>query len=152
MRGIIKLTLIGAIVIALVTSGVILYYADEALAAGTVTVTEERIDSVKKISFAWVSNGSGAADGSTTYYYNGEVLRFVFIPSPSVTPTALYDVTMKDSDGVDIFDGEGSNLSASTSYQVQGLANFSAVANTKLTLAVTNAGDSKQGTVIVYIR
>lgn len=122
-------------------------------AAGSVTITEETFGSVKKITFDWTSSSGGAADGTTTNYYSGVVQRFVLSPEATVAnqPTDLYDVTCKDDDSIDIFDSEGSNLSNSASYQVQGLGGFSTISNDKLTIHVTNAGDTKGGKVIVYI-
>ena len=108
---------------------------------------------MEKITFDWTSNASGAASGSTTEYYSGVVYRVVFIPDSGATqPTDLYDVTLTDDDSVDILDGAGGDLSNSTTDQLQGLVGVSAVANSKLTLTVSNAGNSKGGTVVIYLR
>lgn len=120
--------------------------------AGTVTITEVTHGSVKKITFDWLSSSGGAADGTTTKYYNGMVERVVFIPdSGGTAPTALYDVTLKDDDGADLLDGYAADRSA-TVIEALNPGGFGAIANTKLTLGVTNAGSAKGGIVHVYLR
>lgn len=120
--------------------------------AGTVTISEERYGSVKAVRFAWTSSAGGAADGTTTYAYNGEVLRLVTIPDGVDVPTASYDVVMDDADAADILGGLGADRSdTATEWRVftEGLG---AIANDKITLHVTNAGDTKKGVAVVYIR
>ena len=126
------------------------------LAAG-VTTNEASSNVVfgemNRIVFSWTSNASGAASGSTTMDYSGVIYRVVFEPGSGATqPTNLYDVTLTDDDGIDILDGAGGDLSNTTTEQLQGLVGVSAVANSKLTLTVSNAGSSKTGTVVVYLR
>ncbi len=119
--------------------------------AGTVTTTEEVFSNVKKITFAWICSAGGAADATTTKYYTGDVLRAVAIPDGTTAPTALYDVVVNDDDSVDVLDGAFANLSATLTTQV-GPLGAATVANAKLTLAVTAAGDTKKGKIILYIR
>jgi len=140
------------ILITTVVFGLFLALALPCFAAG-VTVTEETFSTMSKITFSWTSNASGAASGATTNNYSGVIYRIVFEPGSSATqPTDLYDVTLTDDDGIDILDGAGGDLSNATTDQLQGLIGVSAVANSKLTLTISNAGDSKTGTVIVYLR
>ena len=123
--------------------------------AETCVCTEEIYGSVKKVTWDWLS----AADGSvgtvagriTTEIYNGAVLRAVFVPDAAGTqPSDNYDVAINDADGYDILAGQGANKSNAAAVTV--VASMGAVANDKLTLAVTNAGDSKGGIVYLYIR
>ena len=118
--------------------------------AGTVVTTEETYGTVKKVKFAWTSSAdTGAADATTTNAYSGLVIMAVFVPGVT-TPTDNYDVTVADADGYDILAAQGANLSNAAT--VTKTASMGGVANDKLTLAVTNAGNSKNGTVVVYIR
>jgi hypothetical protein len=122
---------------------------------GTVTVTEERIGAVKKIKFDWLSeNGggdAGKASKTTTYAYNGEVIRLVTDPG-SVTPTDNYTVTVTDEDGNDILMGAAvANRDEANTEQVLA-SSLGCVANDKLTLNVSGAGNAKTGSVILYIR
>lgn len=120
--------------------------------AGTVTITEETIGSVKKVKFEWTSSAAGAADGTTTKTYNGEIIRLVTVPGTvAAQPTDLYDVAVNDEDTTDILMGAGVNRSNVNTEQVLA-SSLGCVANDKLALAVTNAGNAKSGTVYLYIR
>lgn len=118
--------------------------------AGTVTIAEELSGEIQKVVFAWTSSAGGAADGVTTKAVNGVVQRAVIIPNLSTTqPTDLFDVAVTDSDGVDVLNGYGANLSNAHTTVMDDLG---ACANDLLTLAVTNAGNAKTGSVILYVR
>ena len=119
--------------------------------AGTVTITEETIGTVKKIKFAWTSDAAGAADGTTTKAYTGEAIRLVTVPSGTAAPTDLYDVVVNDEDNTDVLMGAGANRSNTSTQQVLA-SSLGCVANDRLALAVTNAGNAKSGTVYLYIR
>lgn len=119
--------------------------------AGTVTVTEEAYGSLRKVTFAWTSNASGAADGETTRAYNGVLERLVTVPSSTSAPSDNYDVAIEDEDGVDVLMGAGADRSTSNTEQVLA-SSLGCVANDTLTLHVTNAGDTKSGTVHLYLR
>lgn len=118
---------------------------------GTVTITEETFGTVKKITFAWTSDGSGNAGDTTSNAYSGEILRLVTIPDGTDAPTDNYDVVVSDEDGVDVLMGAGADRDTANTEQVLA-SSLGIVASDKLTLAVSNAGDSKSGTVILYIR
>jgi len=120
--------------------------------AGTVTTTEETFDSVKKITFDWLSSSGGVADATTTKIYTGMVERVVTIPdSGGTAPATVYTLTLKDDDGVDILDGYGASRSI-TATEMLNPGGFGAIAHTTLTLGITTAGDSKGGIVYVYLR
>lgn len=120
--------------------------------AGTVVFTEETFGSVKKIKAAWTSDAGGAADGTTTEVYNGKCFLLTTVPSGGGTaPTALYDATLLDEDSVDVLAGAGANRAAATVEQVLD-ANLGGVANDKLALHITNAGNAKQGTLYLLLR
>lgn len=121
--------------------------------AGTVTTTEERIGRIHKIKFAWTSSAGGAADAVTTYTYTGEILRAVQIPGTAGNqPTDQYDVLVNDSDSADALVGLGADLSNAANTSKTHKDGLGAVANTKLTLAVTNAGAAKSGQTIIYVK
>jgi hypothetical protein len=130
----------------------VLALTSEAWAAGTVTVTEEAYSAVRKVKFAWTSDGAGAADGATTGDFSGKIEALVTVPNGGGTqPTDLYDLTVVDDDGTDVLSGAGANRS-NASTQVVLSASLGIVANDRLTLHVTNAGAAKGGTVYVYLR
>lgn len=121
--------------------------------AGTVTLTEETFGTVEKITFAWVSDAAGAADKASVESYSGEVLRAVQIPDSGGTqPTNLYDVTVEDDDGADILIGLGVDLVNGANTDKVAKDGLGVVAQAKLTLKVTNAGNAKGGKTILYIR
>lgn len=117
----------------------------------SVAKTEVTFSSAKEVVFTWTSSGGGAADATTTAAFDGKLVGFATIPSGSAAPTDNYDVAIVDSRGHDVLMGAGANRdTANTEYVAE--ASLAAVAASKLTLHVTNAGDSKAGTVVVWIR
>lgn len=123
------------------------------MAAGTATIAETRHTTVKKIAWTWTS-GTGAEGGTvtstTTHAYDGKCELLTTDPG-STAPTDDYDITITDSDGVDVLGGGGTDRDAANTEQVLS-SNLGAVAGSKLTLNVTNAGDAKGGVVYLYIR
>lgn len=123
------------------------------MAAGTVTVTAYTIGTIKKVVFAWTSGTAaegGTASGATTVALDGMVLGFTTIPSGAAAPTDNYDITITDAQGHDILLGAGANRdTANTEHVSTGMAG---AAESLLTINVTNAGDAKQGTAILWLR
>jgi len=126
--------------------------------AGTVTTTEQVLYNMKKVKFEWTSSTGGAATDTTDVSYDGLVYRVIIAPGSSAsTPSAGYDVAINDDDGYDILNGLGTNSSTGTTahYGVStggySKSPISAVSS-KLNLAVSDAGSSNTGEVIVYIR
>ncbi len=116
-----------------------------------VTITETRIGTVKKVKFVIVSAADGSAAGTTTYTYDGEVLRFVAVPDAAPTqPTNLFDVALNDADGYDILAGQGANLSNAAPTTV--VASMGAIATNTITLAASNMGAATGATLYLYIR
>ena len=122
--------------------------------AGTVTTSEITHTTVKKITFTWTSSAGGAADATTTGYYNGRVIYVAQMPDGGGTqPTNAYDVVVTDSTSVDVLNGTGANLSNAANTYASDLSNGTGAAvETQLTLAVTNAGAAKGGKTILFIR
>lgn len=119
--------------------------------AGTVVATELRLGYTKKITFEWTSSAGGAADGVSAFSYEGKLIGLTTIPDAVAAPTTLYDVRVNDADGHDVLLGAGANRSATATENVAE-ASLGAVAGSVLTLAVTAAGDAKEGTVILWVR
>lgn len=126
--------------------------------AGTVTITEKTVGAIKRVKFVWLSsNPGGAADGTTTKRYDGVVLSAKFVPDGGGTqPSDLYDVTITDADGVDVLAGYGADLNHDAAVDTRsstlaGGLGIGQVADSALTLAVTNAGAAKGGTIYLDI-
>jgi hypothetical protein len=133
--------------------------------AGTVTQTRGFNASssgavpVNFVAFSWTSDSSGNAD-ATSEQVTGVILRVAFNPG-SAAPTDNYDVTLSDADGIDVLAGQGANRDTTTSEHIcPGVALYDGTTTSvvpvavfsPLTLAVTNAGSAKTGTVTVYYR
>lgn len=118
--------------------------------AGTVVTTEVTYPSTKKVKFAWTSDASGDADGSTTAVFSGKIVQVTTVPSGVAAPTDNYDVEVRDADGVDLLAGAGANRDEANTEHITS-ASVGAVCASALTLVVSNAGNATQGTVYVYI-
>lgn len=120
---------------------------------GTVTVTEERLTNIHKIVFAWTSDtggDAGLATKTTTYQYTGAILGLVTIPGTGADqPDDNYNVTLLDDSGVDVLNAQGLLRDDTNTEWV--LSSLGFVANDQLTLSIDSAGDTLQGTVIVYV-
>jgi hypothetical protein len=125
--------------------------------AGLITVNNGNPGGkVKKIECTWVGD---AADGTVppkaVRAFSGVVIRVVTDPG-TPAPTTLYDITLTDSNGIDVLGGAGANRSATVTEQC-----FPTVATVPwecpvagaLTLTITgNSVVSAQGSVVIYIR
>lgn len=123
------------------------------MAGSSVTFTESLLGPVKKLKIVWVSDSAtGAASGTSTYAYNGKIELLTTVPDGGGTaPSDNYDITLKDSDNVDVLAGGGADRDTANTEQVLGTS-LGAVAGSLLTFAVATAGNSKGGTAYVYIR
>jgi len=125
-----------------------------ASSAGTCTITEERIGTVKKIKWNWVA-GSGASIASittptTTYTYNGELLALTTVGQAGNLPSASYDITITDGSSIDVLLGSGGSRAQATEHTKT--ASLGAVAHDTLTLTIANIGSSNAGAVYLYVR
>ena len=118
--------------------------------AGTVVTTEQTHRTLQRIKFAWTSSAGGAADATTAKVYIGEVLTLVTDPG-ATAPTDNYDVVVNDADGIDVLAGAGADRDTANTEHVLA-ASLGGCVDSKLTLAVTNAGNAKEGAVYLYIR
>lgn len=117
------------------------------------TVTEVTFSSVKKITWSWTSdNAAGTASGATTAVLDGKLIAFMTIPGAGGdAPTDNYDVTLTDADSHDVLCGAGANRDTANT-EVVAEASLGAVSASTLTLNVSNAGNSKKGVAVAWIR
>jgi hypothetical protein len=122
------------------------------MAGSVMTFTETTFPTIKKIKAAWTSdNATGAVSGTTTNYYSGRLIGAITVPDGVAAPTDNYDIAVNDSDSVDVALGALADRdTANTEYVAE--ASMAGVANDQLTIAVTNAGNSKKGTIYLYLR
>lgn len=114
-------------------------------------VTEKTYGSVKKIRWSWTSDASGDDSEATVEPYDGKLIGLTTDPDGTAAPTDNYDIVVNDADGDDVLLGAGANRDTANTEHVAE-ASLGAVAGSKLTLVVSNAGDTKQGVVILYVR
>ena len=117
-----------------------------------VTITEVKHGSVTEIKFAWTSAAGGTTSGTTVNYYNGKVIGLTTVPGTGASePTELYDLTVTDRRSRDVLENEGANKSNLTTEYVAA-PNLGMVVESRLTINVSNAGNTNSGTAYVYIR
>lgn len=132
------------------------------MAVGSLTQTDKTQYTIKKTNLDWLANSSGVlSDGAVTKIH-GEILRVTFSPDGGSTqPDDNYDVTLKDTETLDVLAGQGANLSESvvsnicpgvpmkdgTTTSVRPM-----VVTGALTLAVSGAGSLNAGNIDIYYR
>lgn len=127
------------------------------MAGSACTIDESRASStqsVKLITFAWTSDDATGAVTSdfTANRYNGQVVRIFTIPDAVAAPTDNYDVTLLNDDGIDMANAGLADRDEATTQVISAAASTNYLADTKLKIAVTNAGNAKKGQVLVFIR
>ena len=128
---------------------------------GTVTLTKyENSDNYRAYHLAWVCDATGRVTGNLTNIY-GTIERVAFAPVAAASPTADYDVALKDVAGVDVLQGIGTNCSATvaadnvpiiaTAISSATTHHTPSVAGT-LALSITAAGVTKQGLLTIFVK
>jgi hypothetical protein len=121
-------------------------------AVGSITFTEQSFSSVRRITFAWTSDASGAVSGIPTVgAFDGAIIACVTVPSGGGTaPSASYTLQILDSAGVDVLAQAGTARSATAQETLK--SPLGAVAASTLSLVIAAAGNAKQGTVHLFLR
>lgn len=126
-------------------------------AVGTATVTSATVRDVStrylRYTIAWTSSAGGAVSGNTFTVVSGRIVSVRFVPGSGGTqPTDAYDVTLIDTNSVDVLFGAGANLSNTLSTVTRLSPAYFQDGSRVLDLVVANAGDSKTGTVQVLVQ
>lgn len=119
---------------------------------------------IRKVLVDWTSDDSTGAVSGTTEKIVGQLIKAVTDPG-ATAPTDDYDINITDEEGVDVLavcQSTLANRDTANSEQVYFLVLDAAgtplaqsvhpVVCDKLTIAVTNAGNSKVGQLILYYR
>jgi hypothetical protein len=129
------------------------------------TLTETRTHNtvgggvINRIELAWVAHTDGSGT-LTTGAINGTILRVTTNPAANA-PTDNYDITLTDADGVDVLAGQGTDLDTANSASFCPGVAFTdgtttsvvpIVVSGPLTLNLSNAGDSNEGSLVLYVR
>ena len=132
------------------------------MAVGTATFTYTEHATVNKMSIDWTASSSGIVPATASKIISGELLRCVFVPdSGGTAPTNNYDMTIVDSESVDVLSGNGANLSSTVTKSIvpceemlsggsSGVAKFAIMS--ALTISASNCGASNGGNVHIYYR
>ena len=118
--------------------------------AHEVTTTHQKSRTIRRLSLAWISDVGGDVDEATDVPISGQILRVVTVPSSTAAPTAAYDLVLNDEYGIDVMSGDGANLSATAA--AQSVQAVPIAVDGLLTLVVSNAGNTKGGTVHIFYR
>lgn len=141
------------------------------MAGSASTITYDETGPIKKILIDWTSDDATGAVTATTKKISGQLLKVVTDPG-TPAPTANYDIAITDGESVDVLSGLGgangtdpslANRHTSTTEVVHLLGEDGATPSALLpgtypfvcdilSVAVTNAGNSKQGQIIIYWR
>lgn len=86
--------------------------------AGTVTITHYQIGNIRRINFSVVADASdGSIPDTVLPKFQGRLLALHTNPG-ATAPTANYDITLVDGDGLDRLQGVGLNRHTTNSEQV----------------------------------
>jgi hypothetical protein len=128
--------------------------------AGTVSVSYNRSRPVRVATVTWESDGDGNADGTVTL--NGQIVKVTTNPG-TAAPTADYDITLVDDDGIDIAQGLLADRHTSNSEEqylyveptLGGTGTDAAALPLyhagEVTFTVANAGNTKAGVAKIYM-
>lgn len=118
--------------------------------AGTVTQTPSG-GNIQLLKFDWLSDGSGDVSAtSSTGKYTGCILSVLLVPDGSTTtPSDQYDITLTDSNSIDLLSGQGANLSNVNNVLVN--SGLLPLVHDTISLTVAHAGSAKGGLVYIWI-
>jgi len=131
-----------------------------AYAAGICTVTSDGDYGILKVTWTWISDASGDVSGVGSHTVSGIPYAVEFNVATTY-PSDAHDVTLIDSDSLDLLDGFGANLQNGTDTSLTYARTYRSLFTTDggymslvgkaLTPVVANAGDTKSGTIILYL-
>lgn len=123
------------------------------MAGSSVSFSGKDRQGLREVSIAWTSDDTtGAASGTSSLSYTGRLVGVTFI-SGAATPTTGYAVTLTDVHGRDVLGGAGASVASASTTYVQAVSSgipLPSFVDTTLTFAVANAGNSKNGTVVLH--
>jgi hypothetical protein len=133
-------------------------------ATGTVTSTCVKVETTEApsdmytLTYTWIADGSGnasaATSAATSLQIAGKNIIMVVTDPGSPAPTADYDITITDANGVDVMGGSLANRHTTNTEQALpyiGTAYGPRPVSGALTLNVSSAGAAGAGTVIIYL-
>ena len=127
------------------------------MAGSAMTFTYDVTGPIKVITADWTSDDTTGAVSGTTRKVSGYIVAAVTDPG-ATAPTANYDIVLNDSEGADIVgncDTTLANRHTSTTERVDFVVSTAAGArpatSDEITIAITAAGNSKLGQILIYV-
>ena len=115
--------------------------------------SEDNLNGYKRIHWDWECSSGGAVTDVSDYFYDGSLIGFTTKPGAgSDAPTAAYDITITDSQGIDLLNGLGADRSATAQEFKKQTDGLGIALHTKLTLNIAAAGDVTKGQVRVDLK
>lgn len=147
----IKILLAGLLIV-----GSVAWAADTGTVTSIKAVTQTATKTYTTHVVSWSCDENGDAELSNHIKEVGTLYRIVTDPGDGASsPTANYDFTLLDSNGLDILETVGINRSASVNevaFPVQGSSDNSPVNLGNLTPKIANAGTTRTGVVYLYFQ
>jgi len=119
---------------------------------------------VHRVIASWVSDDATGSVSGATRKLAGRLVKAVTVPSGTAAPTDNYDIVLTDEQSLDVLTGVQSTLAnrdQTATEQVYFLVLDAAatplaqsvhpIVCSTVTIAVTNAGNSKAGTIYLYL-
>jgi hypothetical protein len=128
--------------------------------AGSLMVTRADVGlGIQRIDCAWTSDASGDVSGHAFAVPTGMLLQVKTVPDGTTAPSDNYDLTVVDGDGADLLGGSGADRDNAKAEIIAPLLGDSTTQNQRplvdgtdtLDVVVANAGDTKKGTVSLWI-
>jgi hypothetical protein len=123
----------------------------------TITITDHRNtlkvggSSVAYAEYSFTTDALGDASEQTDATIVGQIQKVVTIPDAVDTPTAGWDLTVLDENGVDVLGGTGGDRDVDGTIATEVIQPYAeSHFNSKLTFVVANGGATKKGVVRVY--
>ena len=132
------------------------------MAGSSMTFTYDREGPIVKVIADWVSDSAtGAVSGTTTAKVSGRLVKCVTDPG-ATAPDANYDIDITDAESVNVLTAAQvtlANRHTTSTEEVYFLVKDAAplaqsihpVVCDLLTFSITNAGNSKNGQIILYV-
>ena len=119
----------------------------------TVTITEQDSGGIKQLTFAFTTDGGGAASGTTSGSYVGIAAQVTFVSTAGSVPTTGYTATIKNAAAVDVLGSAAASVPSANPVTYLGRDGLTSLgASGTLTLAISNGGATKSGTVTLLIQ
>lgn len=124
------------------------------------TFAYDNLRNPRRVVVDWVSDSATGAVSGTSKEIGGRLIKGVTVPSVTDPPTLNYDIALTDAEGIDLLASSFANLTNRAAAGAQAvylgllggtfmIAAFP-VSSGKITVAITNAGNSKAGRLILY--